>query len=189
MQTKTREVTRRRFNVHEYHRMAEAGILHEDDRVELIDGEIVETSPIGGRHALYVSLLNRLLVRGVGDRALISPQNPVRLDEHHEPQPDLAAIKDRAYGRSLPAPEDTLLLMEVSDTTLAYDRSVKLPIYAQANIPEVWILDVNGGKLERHTGPSGDLYRHTGLARSGEALASTTLPDLTLTVDDVLGPT
>ena len=188
MQTETREVTRRRFTVHEYHRMGEVGILHEDDRVELIDGEIVEMSPIGGRHALCVSLLNRLLVRSVGDRAIVSPQNPVRLDEHHEPQPDLTVIRDRAYGRSLPTPEDTLLLIEVSDTTLAYDRNVKLPIYARAGIPEVWIVDVNGGRLERYTGPSGDLYRHAELVRSGESLASKTLPDLTLAVDDVLGP-
>ena len=188
MQTETREVTRRRFTVHEYHKMAEAGILHENDRTELIDGEIVEMSPIGGRHALCVSLLNRLLVRSVGERALVSPQNPVRLDELHEPQPDLTVIRDRAYGRSLPTPEDTLLLIEVSDTTLAYDRNVKLPIYARAGIPEVWIVDVNGNRLERHTDPSGDLYRRVELVRSGEALASTTFPDLTFAVDDVLGP-
>ena len=189
MQTETREVTRRRFTVHEYHRMAEVGILHEDDRVELIDGELVEMSPIGGRHALCVSLLTRLLVRSVGDRAIVSPQNPVRLDEHHEPQPDLAVVRDRAYGRSLPTPEDTLLLIEVSDTTLAYDRNVKLPIYALAGIPEVWILDIDGQKVGRHSEPSGDSYRHTELARKGETLASTTLPGLTLRIDDVLGRT
>ncbi|WP_207956856.1 Uma2 family endonuclease [Rubrobacter tropicus] len=189
MQTETREATRRRFTVHEYHRMAEAGILHEDDRVELIDGEIVEMSRIDSRHALCVSLLNRLLVRGVGDRAIVSPQNPVRLDERHEPQPDLTVIRDRAYGRSLPTPGDTLLLIEVSDTILSYDRNVKLPIYARAGIPEVWIVDVNGQKVERHTGPSGASYRHTELARKGETLASTTLPDLTLRADDVLGRT
>lgn len=189
VQPETREVTRRRFTVHEYHQMAEAGILHEDDRVELIDGEIVEMGPIGGRHALCVSLLNRLLVRGVGDRAIVSPQNPVRLDEHHEPQPDLAVVRDRAYGRSLPTPGDTLLLIEVSDTTLSYDRNFKLPIYARAGIPEVWIVDINGQRVERHSDPSGDSYRHTELARKGETLASTMLPGLTLRVDDVLGRT
>ena len=189
MQTETREVTRRRFTVHEYHRMGEAGILHEDDRVELIDGEIVEMSPIGGRHALCVSLLTRLLVRAVGDGALVSPQNPVRLDEHHEPQPDLAVVHDRAYGRSLPAPEDTLLLIEVSDTTLSYDRNVKVPIYARAGIPEVWIVDINGQRMERHSDPSGDSYRHVELARRGETLASTTFPDMKIRVDDVLGRT
>ena len=189
MQTETREVTRRRFTVDEHHRMGEAGVLHEGDRVELIGGETVEVGPIGGRHALCVSLLNRLLVKSVGDRALVGPQNPVRLDEHHEPRPDQTVTRDRAYGRSLPTPEDALLPIEVSDTTLAYDRNVKLPIYARAGIPEVWTVDVNGVRLERHTDPSGDLYRHVELARSRGSLVSTTLPDPTLAVGDVLAKT
>ena len=122
--TKTQEVTRRRFTVHEYHRMGEAGILHEDDRVELIEGEIVEMAAIGTRHFSCVNGLNRLLVRGVGDAAIVSVQNPVRLDERTEPQPGLAVIRTRDYRRSLPAPEDVVLLIEVSDTTVPYDRGV-----------------------------------------------------------------
>ena len=167
--------------------MVEAGILHEDDRVELIEGEIVEMAAIGTRHFSCVNGLNRLLVRGVGDEAIVSVQNPVRLDEHNEPQPDLAVLRVRDYRESLPTPEDVLLLMEVSDTTLRYDREVKLPLYARAGIREVWILDLPGKVIERHTGPSGSSYRNTERVRSGQALAPLTLPELTLRVDELLG--
>ena len=181
------QVTRRRFTVHDYHRMGEAGILHEDDRVELIEGEIVEMAAIGTRHFSCVNGLNRMLVRSVGDEAIVSVQNPVRLNEHTEPQPDLTVIRERDYRESLPIPEDVLLLIEVSDTTLRYDRGVKLPLYARAGIREVWIVDLSGETIERHTDPSGHSYRRTERAQRGDRIACSTLPDLTLTVDDVLG--
>ena len=187
METKSQEVTRRRFTVHEYHRMGEAGILHEDDRVELIEGEIVEMAAIGTRHFTCVNVLNRLLVRSVGDAAIVSVQNPVRLDERTEPQPDLAVLRVRDYRESLPMPEDVLLLIEVSDTTLRYDRGVKLPLYARAGILEVWIVDLAGEVIERHTDPSGDTYRGSKQARRGEKIESAALPELTLGVDAVLG--
>jgi Uma2 family endonuclease len=187
VETKRQEVTRRRFTVHEYHRMGEAGILHEDDRVELIEGEIVEMAAIGTRHFSCVNGLTRLLVRGVGDAAIVSVQNPVRLDEHTEPQPDLAVLRARDYRRSLPGPEDVLLLIEVSDTTLPYDRGVKLPLYARAVIQEVWIVDLSGGLIERYTDPSGKDYRGVERARRGETARSITLPELALSVDAVLG--
>lgn len=181
------QVTRRRFTVHDYHRMGEAGILHEDDRVELIEGEIVEMAAIGTRHFSCVNGLTRLLVRSVGDEAIVSVQNPVRLNEHTEPQPDLTVIRERDYRESLPMPEDVLLLIEVSDTTLAYDRNVKLPLYARAGIGEVWILDLAGETIERHTDPSEGNYRRTERARRGDRIECSTLSDLTLSVDDVLG--
>lgn len=187
MQTKTQEVVRRRFTVHDYHRMAEAGILHEDDRVELIEGEIVEMTPIGARHAHAVRMLNQLLSNQVRDEFLIDVQNPVRLDERNEPQPDLAVLRARDYRRSLPGPEDTLLLVEVSDTTLAYDRDVKLPLYARAGVPEVWIVDLGNEVLERHTGPSGDGYRYVEKVRRGQKLVSDTIPDLAVDADAILG--
>ncbi len=187
METQTLGIVRRRFTVHDYHRMGEAGILHEDDRVELIDGEIVEMAAIGTGHFTCVNRLNRLLVRGVDDEAVVSVQNPVRLDESNEPQPDLAVLRPRDYLESLPGPEDVLLLIEVSDTTPAYDRGTKLPLYARAGIREVWIADLKDEKVERHTGPSGDLYRHIELARRGENLKPEALPELTVRVDDVLG--
>ena len=180
-------VARRRFTVHDYHRMGEVGILHEDDRVELIEGEIVEMAAIGTRHFTCVNQLNRLLVRGVGDAAIVSVQNPVRLDEHTEPQPDLTVLQVRDYRESLPMPEDVLLLIEVSDTTLSYDRGVKLPLYARAGIPEVWIVDLVGEVIERHTDPSGDGYRSLKQARRGETIESTAPPELALRVDVILG--
>ena len=185
--TKTHEIARRRFTAHEYHRMGEDGILHEDDRVELIEGEIVEMAAIGTRHFACVNALTRLLVRGVGDAAIVSVQNPVRLDEHTEPQPDLTVIRTRDYRRSLPGPEDALLLIEVSDTTLRYDRGVKLPLYARAGIPEVWIVDLVGEVIERYSGASEDGYRRVEQARRGEKIESEALPELTLRVDPVLG--
>ena len=127
-QTKVEAPNRRRFTVDEYHRMAEAGILREDDRVELLGGEIVEMSPIGGRHAACVREINHLLGRQLGDELRVDVQSPVRLSEEEEPQPDLAVIRARDYAGSLSIPEDVLLLIEVADTSLAYDRGVKLPI-------------------------------------------------------------
>ena len=180
-------LARKLFTVHEFHRMGEAGILHEDDRVELIGGEIVQMAAIGTRHFTCVNALTRLLVRAVGDEAIVSVQNPVRLDEHNEPQPDLAVIRARSYRESLPTPEDVLLLIEVSDTTLAYDRNVKLPLYARSGIPEVWIVDLTDETIERHTEPSGNDYRHTEKVRRGETFESAALPGLTLRADIVLG--
>ena len=185
MQTETREVTRRRFTVHEYHRMA--GILHEDDRIDLIDGELVEMTAIGTRHFTCVNRLTRLLVRNVDDNVIVSIQNPVRLNEYSEPQPDVALIRVRDYRESLPTPEDVLLLIEVSDTTLGYDRGLKLSRYAKADIQEVWIVDLKGERIGHHTGPSGDLYRHVELACRSEKFRSGALSGMDVRIDDVLG--
>jgi len=122
-------LVRHRFTVEEYHRMGQAGILSEDDRVELIEGEIVEMAPVGSRHAACVKRLNALLSRRAGGRALVSVQDPIRLGEHSEPQPDLALLKPREdfYAAAHPGPEDVLLVIEVAETSLEYDREVKLP--------------------------------------------------------------
>lgn len=187
METKKQQIVRRRFTVHDYHRMGEAGILHEDDRVELIEGEIVEMAAIGTRHFSCVNSLTRLLIRGVGDDAVVSVQNPVRLNEDTEPQPDLAVLRPRDYLEALPGPEDVLFLIEVSDTTLSYDRNVKLPLYARAGIAEVWIVDLASETVERHAGPSKDGYRRVEKARRAQTLASATLSGLALEVNAVLG--
>jgi Uma2 family endonuclease len=192
METQSREqveVTRRRFTVHEYHRMAEAGILHEDDRVELMGGEITEMNPIGGRHAKCVTELVRVLAPLVGEGARVSPQNPVKLDENWEPQPDVAVLRagERYEAGELPEPEDVLLLIEVADTSLAYDRYVKLPLYARVGIAEVWLVDLNAHVIERHTEPAPDGYRLVRRAGRGDTLASEILPDLVVPVDAALG--
>jgi Uma2 family endonuclease len=167
--------------------MGEAGILRDDERVELIEGEIVEMNPIGVRHAACVRGLTRLLGRQLGDELLLDVQNPVRLDGGLEPQPDLAVIRVRDYRDSLPGPEDVLLLIEVSDTTLAYDRNIKLPLYARFGIGEVWIVDLPGEAVERHTQPSEQGYRRMERAGRGQALQSEVIPDLILHTDTVLG--
>jgi Uma2 family endonuclease len=188
VQTRAREqLTRRRFTAEEYHRVGEVGILRDDERVELIEGEIVEMNPIGSHHAACVRMLTRLLGRSLGDELLLDVQNPIRLNGGLEPQPDLAVVRARDYRESLPGPEDVVLVIEVSDTTLGYDRNVKLPSYARAGIGEAWIADLPNGVIERHNDPSEDGYRRMERVGRGRSLASEALPDLTLHADAVLG--
>jgi Uma2 family endonuclease len=136
----TVQIQRRLFSVHEYHQMLQAGVLGEDDRLELIEGEIVQLSPINSRHAACVNRLNALFTSRLTGRAVVSVQNPIRLDTHSEPQPDLALLKPRPdfYAASHPNPEDVLLVVEVADTSADYDRGVKLALYARVGIAEVW---------------------------------------------------
>jgi Uma2 family endonuclease len=147
--------------VDDYHRMGEAGILHEDDRVELIDGELIERAPIGQGHAATVNRLTRALVMAFGERAIVSVRNPVRLDRSNEPQPDFAVFRPRAdfyETGERPGPSDTLLVVEVADSSLRYDRAVKLPLYARAGIGEVWIVDLHRRVVDVHLMPAGDGY-------------------------------
>lgn len=181
------EIERWRFTVDDYERMGRAGILGEDDRVELIAGEIVKMSPIGGVHVGSVNALNGILVRHVGETAIVSVQNPIRLSNDAEPQPDLVALRRRAYGGELPTAADVLLLIEVADTTYTYDRNVKLPLYARAGIPEVWTVNVANQRLERYSDPDEGEYRLVRHAGRGESLASTVLPDLVFEADAILG--
>ncbi len=184
------EVKRRRFTVHDYHRMGEAGILHEDDRVELIEGELVEIAAIGTRHFSCVNRLNRQLVISVGDEAVVSFQNPPepsKAERAHGAQPDLAVIRPRDYRESLSEPDDVLLLIEVSETTLPYDRGVKPSLYARAGIREVWFVDLPVESIERYTAPSANGYRRVEQMRRGQTLEPTALPGLAPSVDEVLG--
>jgi|SRR5579884_2248750 len=175
-----------RFTVDDYDRMVEAGILSEDDRVELINGEIVGMSPIGGRHIACVDRLTQLLTTHVGTEAIVSIQNPIRLGEYQEPEPDIVVKRRRSYGDDLPAADDVFLLMEVADTSVAYDRGTKLPVYAAAGIPEAWLVDIPGEAIERHTNPVDGTYRVTMRVGRGEAIESTVFPDLRLKTDEVL---
>jgi Uma2 family endonuclease len=152
---------RRLFTRHEYHRMAEVGILKPTDRVELIKGEIVEMSPPGRRHVAFVDNLNQLLVIRLAGRGIVSVQNPVVLAEDTEPQPDLAIRRLRAvpYKEREAFAEDVLLLIEVADTSLRYDRSTKLRLYAEAGVLEYWLVDCNAESIEVFRGPGPDGYR------------------------------
>lgn len=182
-------ITRRRFTVDEYHRMAEAGILHEDDRVELIGGEIVEMSPIGWRHQGCVNRLAYQLITALRDRAVVQPQGPIRLSSDSEPQPDLVVLRPRAdfYAEGGPGPEDVLWLIEISDTSLHYDRDVKVPLYGRYGIPEVWVVDLAGEQVFVYRDPRpGGGYRSAQVLGRGARLAPQAFPDLELAVDEIL---
>ena len=169
---------RHRWTVAEYHRMAEVGLLNEDSRVELIDGEIIEMAPIGSSHGGNVNRFIRLFSKVVGDKAIIAAQNPVVLSGYAEPQPDLAILRWREddYEQSNPHPEDVLLLIEVSDSTLKYDRDVKVPLYANHGIPEVWLLDLQRKQLEIYHDPAHGQYRQRDCRRAGQ-IAPILCPD------------
>jgi Uma2 family endonuclease len=179
-------VTRRLLTVDEYHRMGEAGILTEDDRVELIEGELVAMAPIGSEHVSGINALNRLLVMAVGERAIVSVQNPVRLTRRSEPQPDFAVLRPRdGYRTTLPRPEDTLLIVEVAASSLDYDRTVKLALYARAGIPEVWIVDVTAECVEVYRAPEGDAYTSVTRAGRADTVDIADMPDVRIPVDRI----
>jgi Uma2 family endonuclease len=180
----------RRFTVADYHRMGETGILGGDDRVELLDGEIVEMTPVGPRHASAVDRMTRLFSRLVGETVVVRVQNPIDLGFlASEPQPDLALLKPRAdfYATAHPVPEDVLLVVEVMDAPAERDRRLKLPLYARAGLREVWLVDLGAERIEVYRQPEPDGYRQTHLLRRGESTAIDALPDLVVSVDDVLG--
>ena len=182
------KIAPRLFTVEEYHRMAEAGILHEDDRVELIPGEILQMSPIGNRHSGLVRRLTNLITPRLGPRAIIDVQNPVQIVDHSEPEPDIMILpfRDDYYEESGVTPQDVLLLIEVSDSTLRYDRNTKLPLYAAAGIPEVWIVDVNQRRLEVYRQPDEDRYQSVATLTREDTVSATQL-SLEVQVRELIG--
>lgn len=181
------QTTRRPFTIHDYARMREVGILAEDDRVELLDGEIYLMSPLGPLHIAIVNRLNKLLVQQVGDTAIVSIQNAVQLNDYSEPQPDIAILhaRDDYYAHALARPDDVLLLIEVADTSLGYDREQKLPRYAASTIAEVWIIDVEQRLVEQYVQPQQGHYTHLTKILFGQAIQAKTLPQIHLTTDQL----
>jgi Uma2 family endonuclease len=179
----TIELNRHHFNVQQYHQMYESGIFTESDRLELIYGELVTMSPINRRHAACVNRLNYLIVRIMGNRAIAAVQNPIRLSDDSEPQPDVAILKwqDDFYRSGHPAPSDIHWLIEVSDTTIGIDRRVKVPLYAESGILETWLVNLNEDCLE--------VYRDGKelILQRGDRIASLAFPDLVFAVTDILG--
>jgi Uma2 family endonuclease len=151
---------RHRLSVNDYYRMGDVGILPPDERVELIDGEIIDMPPPGSLHAGTVDQLAAILLRALGEKALVRVQNPARLDHYSEPQPDLALLRPRSdhYKSAHPLASDLLLVVEVADTSLRYDRDVKTALYAQHGIPEVWLIDVRDKRLVRYRNPAEGIY-------------------------------
>jgi Uma2 family endonuclease len=204
------QTKRRRFDVDQYHQMLEAGILTEDNRVELIDGEIVEMTPVGGRHVRSVNRLNKILAPAAARAGLlVSIQNPLVLDDYREPEPDVALILDEletdggsegeetedrdadaGADAEVPSASEALLVIEVSESSLSWDKNVKIPRYARAAIPEAWVLDLASGVLEVYTEPepSGAQahYREVKTLQGEEELSVGALGDLGARVKDIL---
>ena len=178
---------RLRFTVDEYYKMIELGMLKDYEKAEIIEGELIQKMTIGDRHAAIVNLLNRFFIKNVSDDTLVSVQNPVRLSDYDEPEPDLVLADLHKYdGKRHPQPKEILLIVEVSDSTLKYDRNTKLLLYAEAEIPEVWIVNLPNDLIEIHQKPSSGIYQLTKIFKRGEQIESEMLPDLRLEVDQIL---
>jgi len=183
------EILRKKFTVGQYHQMVEAGILTERDWVELLQGEIIELSPVGRQHAACVDRLTELFVLGLSARAMVRVQSPIRLGNNSEPQPDVAILQRRPdfYAEAHPQAPDVLALVEVADTTVEFDRTVKVPLYAQDGIAEVWIVDLKAGEVEVYREPSADGYGQILRFRRGDGLSFQAFADVQFTVDQILG--
>jgi Uma2 family endonuclease len=180
-------LSRRLFTTKEFREMIEAGVFREDDRLELVDGEILEMSPIGNRHATCLRRLIQLL-RGVGDRALLDAQNPLGISEENDFHPDIVLLRPRAddYADEAPGARDALLVIEVADTTLRFDRSIKKPRYAAAGSPELWIVDLEGSRVWVHRKPLEGDYGEVFEARPGDVLKVPGMPDVEIQISELL---
>ena len=178
-----------RFTRVDYHRMVDAGILHEDSPVELIEGEILEMSPIGRRHRAGVDRLTRLFTGALGDRAIVRVQSSVVLGVRNEPEPDVVLLRPRAdfYADADETPDDVLLIVEVADSSLEYDLRTKAPMYARYGVPELWIVDLNHDQVLLFRDPTPHGYTTTRVIRRGESLSPRAFPSLVISVDAILG--
>lgn len=181
--------TKRKLTADEYQRMGETGVLGRDERVELLDGEIYEMPPISDGHVGAVNRSNFRFTVRLGNRAIVSVQNPIRLSDFSEPQPDLAILRPdpHFYGTRRVRPEDVLLLIEVADSSLEYDRTGKLPRYAAAGILEVWIVNVSARHIEVYRRPAGGGYTEHSTHVPGETLTLVALPEIAIAVEEILG--
>lgn len=183
------EPLKKLFTRDDYYAMADAGILKPEDRVELIEGEIYQMGPIGNRHAGCVNrLVDEFAPLIAARRAVLSPQNPVNLTDISEPEPDVVLLRRREdrYSESHPTPEDVLLLIEVADSSIGFDRGTKLPLYARCGIPEAWLVDVVKRTLEVHRDPERDGYRQVQRLRDGDRIAPLAFPDFEIAVESIL---
>ena len=182
-------LSRHRFTADEYQQMGHAGILREHDRVELIDGEVVEKVTIGPRHNGATTRLNHLFTARVGAEALVQVQGAVRLDPYSEPEPDVVLLRARAdfYVSALPGPADLLLVVEVAERSLDYDRSVKADLYPRSGVAEYWLVDLNSRHVTRHLDPGDGGYRSVDVLRPGEPIAPSLLPSCVVTAEDLVG--
>jgi Uma2 family endonuclease len=185
----TETINKKLFTVDDLYRMADVGILPEDGRFELIRGEIIEMPRPGSPHAGRVKRLNHLFTSRLGEAAIVSVQDPVLLDRHSAPSPDLALLKPRTdfYTEAHPAPGDVLLMVEVADTSVWYDTKVKADLYAEFKIPEYWLLDISKDIVIVRTGPADGEYRNVEIKKRGETIQPRSLPNTPFLVDEILG--
>ena len=183
------QITKHRVSVTEYYAMVGTGELSENDRVELIEGEVLEMSPIGVRHTGCIRQLIILLSRGNGVDFILDVQNPIRLDDHSEPEPDISVLRLRPdrYINSQPTAADVLLLIEVADSSILYDRNVKIPLYSRMRIPEVWLVNLINDTIEVCTQPVDDSYQTKVVFGRGEIVVSPTLPMIQGEVNQIIG--
>jgi Uma2 family endonuclease len=179
---------RLRFTVDDYYKMIELGMLKDYEKAEIIEGELIKKMTVGDRHAAVVDFLTKIFIKNVSDDILVRVQNPVRISDFDEPEPDIAlADLTKFNGKRHPRPPEILLLIEVSDSTVKYDRDKKIPLYAEAGIPEVWIVNLPNEIVEVHSNPKVGLYQIVKIFNPGEKIQSGALPDLSLSVDEILG--
>ena len=180
---------RRKFTVEEYHNFIESGVFKPEERIELWEGEFIEMSPIGKRHAGTVSALSDILKDFLGKRVLVWSQNPVVLNDFSEPQPDVCLLKRREdfYRNESATATDVLIAMEVADSTVKYDREIKFPRYAENGIAEAWLIDLENDRVEIHTQPTVKGYKLVKILHRGDIAESTIFAEIKISVDDILG--
>ena len=180
-------IPRHRFTVEDYQRLGERSIFREEARVELVEGEIIDMTPIGSKHAAAVRRLDQILARAVDERGIVSVQSPVVLGEYSEPEPDIAVLRPRQdfYASAHPGPTDVLLIVEVGDTSVRYDREIKIPLYARHGIPEVWLLDLEGGSLTICSVPSESGYERVARPEALQAIPMPGMAGVTLDLSDL----
>ena len=185
----TTEVTKKLFTADEYYRMGEAGIFGEEARLELIEGEIIEMSPVGNRHVVCVNRATNLFALSLAGKAMVSVQNPVLLSRYTEPQPDIVLARPREdyYADKRISPEDTLLVIEVSDTTLRYDRNRKMPLYAKSGVCELWIENLQSDLILVYRDPGPQTYSTEITIHRGQSISVAAFPEVVFKVDEFLG--
>lgn len=185
---KVSPVVPKRFRVEDFRKMTEVGILPEESGWEIIDGYLIDKMSIGSNHAGIVNILTQKLIVLLAGKAVVAVQNPIHIDDYNEPEPDIALLKSRNdfYRKSLPTPEDVLLLVEVSDSTLEYDRDIKKAIYAEAEIAEFWLVNLKENTIECYSQPKNGNFRLAQIFEKGETVKSKSIENLTLEVEEIL---
>ncbi|MBA3784292.1 MAG: Uma2 family endonuclease [Acidobacteria bacterium] len=186
---KVSRIVPKRFRAEDFRKMTEVGILPEESGWEIIDGYLIDKISIGSKHAGTVKKLNRKLSLIVADKAIISVQDPIHIDEYNEPEPDIALLAPRGdfYAESHPTPKEVLLLIEVSDSTIEYDRDIKKTLYAEAGIAEFWLVNLKENTVERYSSPKNGNYRLAEILESGETIKAGTIENLELKIEEILG--